>query len=133
MINNNNNNNRCILIILINIIYILIANAYISSKRYDGIIKASPSSSLVLSSSSSTSTIATLDGNTLWEIKLLLRKENLPSYSVSAILRVRFLESINFEPPQGYVLVEDDLNGLVKVNEKNLTSTFKLSEDINDR
>ena len=92
----------------------------------------SSSSSLVLSSSSST-TIATLDGNTLWEIKLLLRKENLPSYSVSAILRVRFLESINFEPPQGYVLVEDDLNGLVKVNEKNLTSTFKLSEDINDR
>ena len=132
MIMINNNNNRYILIILINIIYILIANAYISSKRYGGIIKAS-SSSLVLSSSSSTSTIATLDGNTLWEIKLLLRKENLPSYSVSAILRVRFLESINFEPPQGYVLVEDDLNGLVKVNEKNLTSTFKLSEDINDR
>lgn len=114
--------------ILINIFFLILSNAYISSKRYGISGKAS---SLILSSSPSK--IATLDSNTLWEIKLLLRKDDKPSISSTSVIRVRFLESINYEPPQGYVYVEDDLNGLVKVNEKNLTSTYKLSEDINDR
>ena len=85
------------------------------------------------SSSSSSSPIATLDDRTLWELKLLLRKDGSPGDAVSAIARVRFIESRGYEPPQGVVFVEDDLNGLIKVNDKGLTSNFKLSEDINDR
>ena len=77
--------------------------------------------------------VATLDERTLWELKLLLREEGSPGEAVSAIARVRFIESKNYEPPQGYVFVEDDINGLIKVNDKGLTSNYKLSEDINDR
>ena len=77
--------------------------------------------------------VATLDERTLWELKLLLREDGSPGEAVSAIARVRFIESKNYEPPQGYVFVEDDINGLIKVNDKGLTSNYKLSEDINDR
>jgi len=107
----------------------MIIISYVSC--FTKITKFQSSSSFLLKSS--TGQIATLDERTLWEIKLLLREDGSPGESCSAIARVRFLEFQNYEPPQGFVFVEDDINGLVKVNEKGFTSNYKLSEDINDR
>jgi hypothetical protein len=74
---------------------------------------------------------ATLDGNTLWRLSLKLEKPGFKS--IEAVARVRFIEDRNYEPPQGKLFIEDDLFGLIKVNEKGFSGNWMLSEDKEDR
>lgn len=74
---------------------------------------------------------ALLDSSTLWRISITLTKSG--SKSIEAIARVRFIEDRNYEPPQGRLFVEDDFNGLIKVDEKGYAGSWTLSEDKDDR
>lgn len=74
---------------------------------------------------------STLDESTLWRIKLKLQKQGFKESS--AIVRVRFIEARGYEPPQGRIFVEDDLNGVVNCDDKGYSGTWTLSEDKNDR
>jgi hypothetical protein len=74
---------------------------------------------------------ALLDSSTLWRISLTLTKNGFKS--IEAIARVRFIEDRNYEPPQGRLFVEDDFNGLIKVDEKGYAGSWTLSEDKDDR
>ena len=75
---------------------------------------------------------ASLDASTLWRLTLRLQREGWPE--VEAVLRVRFLLDGGYEPPQGRVLVEADLNGLARVDERGLSPfRWTLSEDRDDR
>jgi hypothetical protein len=74
---------------------------------------------------------ALLDSSTLWRISLTLTKSGCKS--IEAIARVRFIEDRNYEPPQGRLFVEDDFNGLIKVDEKGYAGSWTLSEDKDDR
>mmetsp|Transcript_36301 Transcript_36301/g.34308 ORF Transcript_36301/g.34308 Transcript_36301/m.34308 type:complete len:254 (-) Transcript_36301:88-849(-) len=74
---------------------------------------------------------ALLDSSTLWRISLTLSKPGCAS--IDAIARLRFIEDRNFEPPQGRIFVEDDFNGLIRVDEKGYAGSWTLSEDKDDR
>ena len=74
---------------------------------------------------------ALLDSTTLWRISITLTKSG--SKSIDCIARVRFVEDRNYEPPQGRIFVEDDFNGLIKVDEKGYAGSWTLSEDKDDR
>lgn len=75
---------------------------------------------------------AYLDQRSLWRVTLRLRKDG--HRDVEASLRVRFVEDRGFEPPSGRLFVEDDLNGLVRVDEDGFSALkWGLSEDKNDR
>ena len=75
---------------------------------------------------------ASLDEGTLWRLSLRLARDGHPE--VEAVLRVRFLPDRGYEPPQGRLFVEDDLNGLVRVDERGLSAfRWTLSEDKDDR
>ena len=53
---------------------------------------------------------------------------------VSAVLRLRLLEDRGYEPPSGRVFIEDDFNGLVRVDERGYSAyKWTLSEDKDDR
>ena len=48
--------------------------------------------------------------------------------------RVRFIEDRGYEPPQGQIFVEDDYNGLIRVDDKGYsTFSWTLSEDKEDK
>ena len=89
------------------------------------------SRSLVTMQASPSSKRALLDSSTLWRISLSLTKSGCKS--IDAIARVRFIEDRNYEPPQGRIFVEDDFNGLIKVDEKGYAGSWTLSEDKDDR
>lgn len=74
---------------------------------------------------------ALLDSSTLWRISITLNKSGFKS--IDCIARVRFVEDRNYEPPQGRIFVEDDFNGLIKVDEKGYAGSWTLSEDKDDR
>ena len=74
---------------------------------------------------------ALLDKSTLWRISLTLSKSGFKS--IETIARVRFVEDRDYEPPQGRIFVEDDFNGLIRVDEKGFAGTWTLSEDKDDR
>lgn len=86
--------------------------------------------SLIMNSSPSTKR-ALLDSSTLWRISISLTKSGFKS--IDCIARVRFVEDRNYEPPQGRIFVEDDFNGLIKVDEKGYAGSWTLSEDKDDR
>lgn len=72
-----------------------------------------------------------LNGDYLWRLNIALEK---PGYkSSTAVCRVRFVPDRNYEPPQGKVFIEDDYNGVVKVDDKGYAGIWTLSEDKNDR
>jgi len=50
------------------------------------------------------------------------------------VANVRFVEDRGYEPPQGRLFVEDDFNGLIRVDDKGYsTFSWTLSEDKDDR
>eukprot|EP01041_Mallomonas_annulata_P009833 gene9833-20451_t len=74
---------------------------------------------------------STLDEFTLWRLSIRLEKEGFKDSN--AIIRIRFVESRGYEPPQGRIFVEDDYNGFIKTNENGYSGVWSLSEDKNDR
>eukprot|EP01035_Chromulina_nebulosa_P017567 gene17567-23133_t len=74
---------------------------------------------------------ATLNPNTLWQIGLTFKKNGQMTSRVAT--RVRFVDDINYEPPQGRIFIEDDFNGIIKVDENGYSGMWTLSEDKNDR
>lgn len=74
---------------------------------------------------------ANLDEFSLWRMGITLQKEGCKE--VSALCRVRFVQDRSYEPPQGRIFVEDDYNGLIKVDDKGYSGIWTLSEDKNDR
>ena len=76
---------------------------------------------------------ATLTGDTLWRLVLNLESPDKKTL-VKAVARIRFIEEKGYEPPSGVIFVEDDYQGLIRVDEKGY-STFRwtLSEDKDDR
>jgi hypothetical protein len=74
---------------------------------------------------------ANLNGDTLWRLSLTLEKSGQKKVEASA--RIRFVDDRNYEPPQGRIFVEDDYQGLIRVNDKGYTGIWTLSEDKNDR
>lgn len=74
---------------------------------------------------------ASLDDTTLWRINLKLQKQGFKEST--AIIRARFIEAKGYEPPQGRIFIEDDLNGIVNCDDKGYSGTWTLSEDKNDR
>ena len=74
---------------------------------------------------------ALLDKSTFWRISLTLSKSGFKSIENIAI--VRFIEDRNYEPPQGRIFVEDDFNGLIRVDDKGYAGSWALSEDRDDR
>ena len=60
-----------------------------------------------------------------------LQKEGFRSTSAS--IRARFVEARGYEPPSGRVFIEDDYNGLIKVDENGYAGSWTLSEDKEDR
>lgn len=76
----------------------------------------------------------TLDENTYWQLSLTFRDPINQQVDVTrARLGIRFINDRNYEPPQGRIFVEDDYNGLVKVDEAGYNGIWTLSEDKNDR
>ncbi|KAJ1439801.1 hypothetical protein B484DRAFT_443708 [Ochromonadaceae sp. CCMP2298] len=74
---------------------------------------------------------AELSGPNLWRITLSLRRAGCKN--IEAVARVRFVADGQYEPPQGRLFIEDDLNGLIKCNERGYAGGWTLSEDKNDR
>ena len=72
-----------------------------------------------------------LTGDTLWRLSLTLRRPG--SKDNEAIARMRFVQDRNYEPPQGKIYIEDDLNGFIIADDKGYSGTWSLSEDKNDR
>jgi hypothetical protein len=88
------------------------------------------------SSSSSSSTKTTLDEQTTWNLRMVL--QNLPTTQGSKVdriitLRVKFIEEVGYEPPQGQVMQvvmgDDDDSSTAKI----ISSRWQLSEDPNER
>lgn len=67
-----------------------------------------PSTALSLSSNNSPNTLnsrinkPTLTENSLWKLTIFMQKEGFQS--IEATVRVRFIQSKNYEPPQGMLL-----------------------------
>jgi hypothetical protein len=74
---------------------------------------------------------ALLNGDTLWRLTLSLERSGFKK--VEATARIRFIEDSNYEPPQGRIFVEDDFNGLIRVDERGYAGVWSLSEDKNER
>jgi len=77
------------------------------------------------------SIMPTLDGPTLWRLGINFRQTGYKE--TNAVMRIRFVQTKGYEPPQGRVFIEDDLNSLVSFDEKGYSGTWMLSEDKNDR
>jgi hypothetical protein len=77
------------------------------------------------------SKIATLSIKSLWKLNLKLMQNGFKDVDVE--LKIRFIPDRNYEPPQGRVYIESDLQGIVKVTEKGYSGVWSLSEDKNDR
>tara|TARA_A100001035_G_C27769316_1_gene495445 strand:- start:442 stop:1053 length:612 start_codon:yes stop_codon:yes gene_type:complete len=76
---------------------------------------------------------ASLTGDTLWRLVLNLESPDKKT-SVKAVARIRFIEERGYEPPSGVIFVEDDFQGLIRVNEKGYSPfRWTLSEDKEDR
>jgi hypothetical protein len=75
-----------------------------------------PSKLLLIMSDNQQTKKALLDQSTLWRISLKLTMSGYKQ--IDAIARVRFIEDRNYEPPQGRLFIEDDFNGLIKVDDK---------------
>jgi hypothetical protein len=67
----------------------------------------------------------------LWRLSIRLEKQGFSL--VEATSRIRFIQARNYEPPQGKIFVQDDYNGLIKVDQNGYAGTWTLSEDRNDR
>lgn len=74
---------------------------------------------------------ATTDGETLWRLNVRLSRDG--DKDTTAALRVRFVPDRGYEPPSGRIFIEDDFQGLVKVDEQGYAGTWTLSEDKEDR
>ena len=74
---------------------------------------------------------STLDDSTLWRISFKFVEDGQPEQN--AIVRVRLIEARGYEPPQGRIFVEDDYNGLIKVDDQGYSGIWTLSEDKDDR
>ena len=107
------------------------ASFRISTSKRNAKTKSLSHDSCLSMSSVQTTKRALLDSSTLWRISLTLTKSGCKS--IEAIARVRFIEDRNYEPPQGRLFVEDDFNGLIKVDEKGYAGSWTLSEDKDDR
>eukprot|EP00529_Nitzschia_sp_RCC80_P030584 CAMPEP_0113523266 /NCGR_PEP_ID=MMETSP0014_2-20120614/45618_1 /TAXON_ID=2857 /ORGANISM="Nitzschia sp." /LENGTH=302 /DNA_ID=CAMNT_0000421353 /DNA_START=28 /DNA_END=936 /DNA_ORIENTATION=+ /assembly_acc=CAM_ASM_000159 len=98
------------------------------------------------SASSSSSTKTTLDENTTWNLRMVL--QNLPTKQGKSVdriiaIRVKFIEEVGYEPPQGEVVqVMDTVEGGEDtsgggggggLSPKIVSSRWQLSEDPNDR
>lgn len=77
------------------------------------------------------SKIATLSITSLWKLNLKLMQNGFKDVDLE--LKIRFIPDRNYEPPQGRVYIESDLQGIVKVTEKGYSGVWSLSEDKNDR
>lgn len=75
---------------------------------------------------------SSLTESTLWRLNISLKKEGQDK-RIDAVARVRFVETPGYEPPSGKVFVQDDFNGLFRVNEKGFACNWGLSEDREDR
>jgi hypothetical protein len=85
-----------------------------------------------LSSSLASTRKAYLDERSLWRIVFKLQKDSFDD--IEATVRVRFIEDRGYEPPQGRIFVENDYNGLIRVDEKGYSAfRWSLSEDKNAR
>ena len=74
-----------------------------------------------------------MDQRTRWQLSLSLKGPTL-AQDVKADITLRFVERQGYEPPQGYIFIERDSTGLLKVDEKGYAeATWTLSEDKNDR
>lgn len=73
----------------------------------------------------------TLTEKSLWRLSIRLEKQGFSL--VEATSRIRFIQARNYEPPQGKIFVQDDYNGLIKVDQNGYAGTWTLSEDRNDR
>ena len=74
---------------------------------------------------------AFLEECSLWRLNFKLKKEG--ENDVDFYLRVRFIEQKGYEPPQGKIFIEDDISGVVKVDENGYSGVWTLSEDKDDR
>lgn len=74
---------------------------------------------------------AELDGDHLWRLNFSFRKKGVKA--VDAVARVRFVPDRNYEPPQGKIFVQDDYNGLIKVDDQGYAGRWTLSEDKENR
>eukprot|EP00529_Nitzschia_sp_RCC80_P030912 CAMPEP_0113469958 /NCGR_PEP_ID=MMETSP0014_2-20120614/16183_1 /TAXON_ID=2857 /ORGANISM="Nitzschia sp." /LENGTH=302 /DNA_ID=CAMNT_0000362483 /DNA_START=28 /DNA_END=936 /DNA_ORIENTATION=+ /assembly_acc=CAM_ASM_000159 len=97
------------------------------------------------SASSSSSTKTTLDENTTWNLRMVL--QNLPTKQGKSVdriiaIRVKFIEEVGYEPPQGEVVQvmdaaveggEDTSGDDGRLSPKIVSSRWQLSEDPNDR
>ena len=74
---------------------------------------------------------AELNEKFLWRIDFKFIRSGCKD--TSAVARVRFVQDRSYEPPQGRIFVQDDFNGLIKVDERGYAGTWTLSEDKTDR
>ena len=85
-----------------------------------------------LISSTRAGPVPTLSSKSLWRLKLVL-SDATSGAKVEAVARVRFIEEPGYEPPSGKLFVENDLAGILRVNEKGYACNWNLGEDKNDR
>jgi len=72
-----------------------------------------------------------LNQRQLWRLSISLEKVGYKS--TNCLCNIRFIEDRNYEPPQGRIFIEDDFNGLVRVDERGYSGIWTLSEDKNER
>ena len=75
---------------------------------------------------------ADLNAQNLWKISITLQEEG-GGKSHIASGKLRFVQSRNYEPPQGKVYVETDYNGFFKTDENGFCGKWTLSEDKKER
>eukprot|EP01031_Cornospumella_fuschlensis_P032797 gene32797-39651_t len=74
---------------------------------------------------------ATLTEDTCWRLDLSLEKKTYKSVQISA--NIKFIETRNYEPPQGRVFVQDDIQGFTNNDADDFSGKWTLSEDKNER
>lgn len=75
---------------------------------------------------------ADLSGADLWNLKVQLKAFN-GTMMQEALAKIRFMATKNYEPPQGRIFVEDDYNGIFRVDEDGYGGRWTLSEDKKER
>lgn len=68
---------------------------------------------------------ADLTAKHLWSITFKLAKAGFKSQE--AVARIRFVQNVDYEPPQGKVYVEDDFNGFLQADEQGFAGKWTLS------
>lgn len=102
--------------------------APIAQPRHSRTVASAASSSASSSSSASGAPKqATLDSRTPWQLSLTLTRQGFDP--VRGHLQLRFVQTPNYEPPQGRIFVERDSLALVATDDKGFGACFRFFKD----